>query len=687
MQLPPRNISKLYNIIFCILKYSTINPFISLNLKIKVKVMKHVFGTCPRDCYDTCSLIIFIEDNKVVKIEGRKDHPITQGFLCSKAKKYLEYLYNKDRVLHPMKRIGKKGEGKFKRISWDEALKEISNRMTDIIRKHGPQAILHYEYAGHCGLLNYYFPLRFFNVIGASGIKHTICDSAGEEAIALHYGLHYGSFPEDILKAKMIILWGINSAWTNLHGYMFTLKAKLNGAKVYVIDPVKTKTSEIGIHLRPRVGSDAALALGVANYIIENNLYDSEFIKSHTFGFERFKEHVKKFSLDKVSRITGLSREAIVNFAEEYASLKPNIIHIGYGIQRRLNGGEIVRAICLLPALIGLHRGYIYCNGVRDFDLDYLSGRFLRKTPERKINMVQLGKLLKNGEFKMIFVYGSNPLVTLPNQNLVKKVFQREDMFIVVHDIFKTETADYADILLPATTFFETFDIHVSYWHAYISVNEKAIEPMGEAKSNIELFKDLAKYMGLKEKELYENELEIVRNLLAKSKMVNFTLEELMSKGFAKLRTFPKDEYQTPSGKIEFYSQKAKQRGLNPLPEHVEIKGNYPICLLTPRHRDILGSQFRNVMPSFNPVIEINVEDAAERNISDGDKVIVYNDLGEVVLRAKISDRIPRGVALTYFFIKDMKGRCINTLTIDDTQIYGGCSTFNSTFVEIKKQS
>jgi len=199
-----------------------------------------------------------------------------------------------------------------------------------------------------------------------------------------------------------------------------------------------------------------------------------------------------------------------------------------------------------------------------------------------------------------------------------------------VHDIFKTETADYADVLLPAATFFETFDIHVSYWHEYISINEKAIEPMGEAKSNVELFKDLARYMGLKEKELYEDEWEIVRNLLAKSKMVDFTLEELKSKGFAKLKTFPKDEYQTPSGKIKFYPQKAEQRGLNPLPEHVEIKGNYPIRLLTPRHRDILGSQFRNVMPGFKPVIEINAEDAAERNINDGDTVIIYNDLGEV---------------------------------------------------------
>ncbi len=210
---------------------------------------------------------------------------------------------------------------------------------------------------------------------------------------------------------------------------------------------------------------------------------------------------------------------------------------------------------------------------------------------------------------------------------------------------------------------------------------------MGEAKSNVELFKDLARYMGLREKELYEDEWEIVRNLLAKSKMVNFTLEELKSKGFAKLKTFPKDEYQTPSGKIEFYSQKAEQRGLNPLPEHVEIKGNYPICLLTPRHRDILGSQFRNVMPSFKPVIEINAENAAERNINDGDTVIIYNDLGEVILRAKISDRIPKGVALTYFFIKDIEDKCINTLTIDETQVYGGCSTFNSTFVEIKKQN
>jgi len=647
--------------------------------------VRKVFATCPRDCYDTCSLMVFIEDNKIVKIEGRKDHPTTQGFLCSKGRKYLKYVYSKDRVLYPMRRVGKKGEGKFKRISWKEALKEITNKIKEIIKEYGPQAILHYEYAGHCGLLNYYFPLRFFNAIGASSIQHTICDSAGEEAIALHYGLHYGSFPEDILKAKMIVLWGINSAWTNLHGYTLVLRAKRNGAKIYVIDPVKTKTSNIGIHIRPKVGSDAALALGIANYIIENNLYDEKFIERYTFGFEKFKEYVKNFTLNKTSKITGLSKEEITNFAEDYANLKPNIIHIGYGMQRHLNGGEMVRAICLLPALIGLHRGFIYCNGVRDFDLDYLTGKNLRKVPEKSINMVQLGKALKNGEIKMIFIYGANPLITLPNQNLVRRIFQQEDLFIVVHDIFKTETANYADILLPATTFFETVDVHVSYWHEYISINEKAIEPVGEAKSNVELFKELARYMRLNDKELYEDEWEIIRNLLAKSKMVNFTLEELRSKGFAKLKTFPKDKYQTPTGKIEFYSQKAEQRGLNPLPQHVEIKGKYPIFLLTPRHRDILGSQFRNVMPRFEPVIEINIEDAVERDIKDGNIVAVYNDLGETILKAKISDKVPRSVALAYLFIKDLKGRCINTLTTDETQIYGGCSTFNSTFVEIRK--
>lgn len=307
------------------------------------------FSTCSRDCYDTCSILTYVKNGRIIRIEGRKDHPITKGFLCSKAKKFIEYTYSKDRILYPMKRIGNKGSGKFKKISWDEALKIISKKIKEVIKKYGSKAILQYNFASNMGITNRFFPYRFFNFIGASRIKGNICNSAGEVALKYIYGSSYGSLPHEILESKMIIYWGINAAWTNIHGFNLALEARKKGAKIYVIDPNLTATAKMAdFHFKIKPCTDAALALGLANYIIQNNLYDEKFIEKNTYGFNEFKEYAKKYDLSKTSEITGIDKKDIINLAHNYVSLKPNIIHIGYGLQRNFNGGEIVRAISLL---------------------------------------------------------------------------------------------------------------------------------------------------------------------------------------------------------------------------------------------------------------------------------------------------------------------------------------------------
>ncbi|MHA1505640.1 MAG: molybdopterin-dependent oxidoreductase [Candidatus Asgardarchaeia archaeon] len=647
-----------------------------------------IFATCPRDCYDTCSLIVKVENGKIKRVRGNPKHPITAGKLCSKGYILLDYVYSKERILSPMERVGKKGEGKFRKVSWDYALKLISKKIREVIENYGPEYILHYEYSGNMGLLSFYFPQRFFNYLGASRIKYTICDAAGEEAISLHYGLRYGRDPLEILKSRLIVYWGMNPSYSNLHGFILAKQAVKNGAKLYVIDPIKTNTTKIGTHINVRPGTDGVLALSIANYIIENDLYDNEFIEKYTEGFEEFKRYVSKYDLDYASKVTGIDVKDIESFAEDYSKLKPSLIHMGYGIQRQAYGGEIVRAICLLPALVGIHRGFIFCNNVRKIDYGYLTASHLAKGREiKEYNMIKLGEVLLNGKVKFLFVYNSNPAATLPNQNAVLEGLKREDIFTVVHDLFITDTALYADLLLPATSFFENEDIHVSYWHNYLSINKPAIKPLGECLSNSELFRRLAREMGLKLHELYESDEEIIKKVVSMDGLIEGSIEDLEEKGFVKLKTFPIDEYQTESGKIEFFSKKAIKLGLSPFPEPNVERGNFPLRLLTISHPSLINSQYHNII-KFEPVIYMNGDDARERGIKNGDYAKVYNEVGELIIKVKISEKIPKGVVASFrtpwHRVFSMKNN-VNVLIRDDVQRIAGGSTFNSTYVEVKK--
>ncbi len=645
----------------------------------------YLFNTCPRDCYDTCSIVTRVRNGRLHSIEGNPKQPFTSGFLCPKGQGLSQYVYSKQRLLHPMKRDGRKGEGKFRQISWDQALEEIAAEIRKSSADNGTDSILQYDYAGAMGTLQQHFPCRFFNAIGASRVTHAICAQAGEKALQIVYGSSLGMLPDEIEKCRLIVVWGMNPAWSTPHGHEILKRAHKHGAKIYVIDPVKTATTELGIHLQINPTTDAAMALGCINHIIENKLYSEEFVQRNTIGFDRLTDISRKYDLNAMAKITGLRKRDMEDFIADYVSLRPSCIMIGYGLQRNRNGGEMVRSICMLPALIGENRGFFYSTDLADFDYDYLEGTQLLSRKKVNYNMVDLGRTLETGKIKLLFVYNSNPLATLPNQNLVRKGFARDDVFVIVHDLFMTDTADYADIVLPATSFFEHMDMSYSYFHQYTSLNEKAIEPLGESKSNSDLFRALASRMKLTHKELYEDDEKILRNLLSKSKVVDGNFEALKKKGFLKMKVPNRRTYETPSGKIELYSDAAAKEGLGPLPSHVEVLKKLPYQLLSPAHRLLVKSQYHPQRPEVKPVVYVNPEDAAEEGIETGSKLTLANELGEYTAEAEVSDIVPRGVMLSYSVLwpKMSEGNNVNFVTTDYVQKYGGNSAFNSTFVRV----
>jgi len=645
----------------------------------------YVFNTCPRDCYDTCAMVTRVRNGRLHSVDANDKQPFTHGFLCPKGQGLIRYVYSKQRLLHPMKRVGKKGDGKFKRISWNDALDEIADQISKRSAEFGTDSILQYDYAGTMGLIQRNFPSRFFNAIGASRVTHTICSRAGDKALELVWGSSLGMLPEEIEKCRLIVVWGMNPAWSSPHGFEIIKRAQKRGAKVYVIDPIRTATAEMGVHLQIRPTTDAAMALGCINHIVANRLYHEDFIQTKTTGFDRLVEVSKKYDLNEMARVTGLKTREMEDFIADYVSLRPSCIMIGYGMQRNRNGGEMVRAISTLPALIGERRGFFYSTDLGDFDMDYLEGTALTSRKKVRYSMVDIGRTLEQDRIKMVFVYNSNPLATLPNQALVRKGMAREDIFTVVHDLFMTDTADYADIVLPATSPFEHFDLHASYFHQFLSINEKAIEPLGEAKSNSDLFRLLASTMRLSAKELFEDDEKIAKTLISKNRTVEGTFQDLKKKGFVKLKVPSRSAYRTPSRTIELFSSKAAEEGLGGSPAHVEVQGRLPFQLITPVHRLLVRSQYHTEHPDIQPVVYINKRDAAAEDVEDGGTVTLANEFGDWTVKAEVSDAVPSGVLLSYSALwpKLSGGKNVNFLTTDYVQKYGGNSAFNSTFVRI----
>ena len=458
---------------------------------------------CPHDCPDTCVMTVDVEGGRAVAIGGDPDHRFTQGFLCAKVNQYLGRVYSPDRVLHPMKRVGKKGEGRFARISWDEALDTVALRLREIAAAHGPQAVLPYSYAGNMGLLGFgSMDRRFFHAIGASLLDRTICASAGAHGFKATVGKTMGLDPEAIVHARLIVAWGANMVSSNVHLWPFVEEARRRGARLACVDPFRSRTAEKSdLHLAPYPGTDAALALGMMHVAFRDGLEDRDWLERHTVGHEELRERAREWTPARTAATTGLRAEEIESFAREYATTRPSAIRLNYGLNRHAGGGMAVRTVACLPAVVGAWRdagggALLSTSGTFPVDTAALERPDLVPPGTRTLNMSQLGRILTDASLDppvaALFVYNSNPAAVAPEQDAVRRGLEREDLFVVVHEQFQTDTADFADILLPATTTLEHYDIHKAYGHLYVSLSRPAIAPLGEALPNTELLPRLA---------------------------------------------------------------------------------------------------------------------------------------------------------------------------------------------------
>ncbi|HEY5292555.1 MAG TPA: molybdopterin oxidoreductase family protein [Burkholderiales bacterium] len=679
---------------------------------------KIVKAACPHDCPDTCGMHISVENGVAVKVEGAKDMPFTQGTLCTKVARYLDRTYSKDRVLHPLKRVGAKGAGRFERISWDEALDTIAAKFKDIAAVE-PQSVLPCSYAGTMGLVQYAsMDRRFFHKLGASLLERTLCSSAGKVGMKITLGAGVGMDPERFDEAKLILIWGSNSIVSNLHLWSRVQEAKRRGARVIAIDPYRSLTAaKCDQHLAPLPGTDAALALGLMHVMIGEGLYDADYVDKYTLGFEQLKERVKAYPPEKAAAICGLARGEIVELAREYASARPAAIRLNYGMQRHAGGGMAVRTITCLPALTGHWRdaaGGVSLSTGDWYGLNHAALERADLIPNRPrgINQSALGDALTAAEppVRAIYVYNNNPVAVCPDSQKVIAGFRREDLFTVVHEIFLTDTADYADIVLPATTQLEHYDVHKSYGHLYVLANSPAIAPVGEAKPNSEVFRLLAARMGFTEACFRDSDEDICRQALRSSnpRMAGIEWNALKEQGWQRLNVparfapFAEGNFPTPSGKCEFWSQTAVDLGMDPLPAYTppresaqsapQLAQKYPLAFISPPARNFLNSSFANLPFALEeagePYLDIHPADAAPRGIADGDTVRIYNQRGSFVAKARVSGLVRQGVAaaLSVWWKKlSPDGRNANEVTSQAVADMGGSATFYDCLVEIER--
>jgi anaerobic selenocysteine-containing dehydrogenase len=665
-------------------------------------------SVCPLDCPDQCGLLVHKQDGKIVKILGDPNHPVTKGNICNKVRNMTERIYDPKRLKYPMKRTGAKGEGKFERISWDEAIETITTKWKELIETDGPESILPYSFYGNMGRLSAEgMDRRFFHRLGASLLDRSICSSAGSEGYKYTMGGGFGIDPEDTIHSKLIIFWGINAVSTNMHQVVLAQKARKNGAKIIVIDVHKNQTGQFADWFIPILpGTDAALALGMMHILFAENMVDNDFLKKYTVGHEELREHVAQYDPITVSGITGVPVEDIYKLARMYGQITPSFIRIGNGLQHHDNGGMCIRTIACLPALTGQwlvkgggaiksNSGYLALNTMSLQRPDLLQNKHTRI-----INMNLLGQALLELDppIKSLFVYGTNPAVVAPNSNKVRKGLAREDLFVIVHDLFLTETAKYADIVLPATSSFENTDLYTSYWHHYVQIQQPVIERYGESKSNVEVFQLLAKKMGFEDQCLYETEAEMISQALDNPNnpyLEGIDYETLVKKQYVKANVKPllPGKLPTPSGKIELYSRKMEQDGYPPLPTYTPLvnDGDFPFLFVPGPNHNFLNTTFSNnekhISFEKEPRLHMNIKDATSKGIMDGDQVRVWNNRGECILKVSVGENVLPGVVVTQGLWADSPGtkHLVNSLTPDRVADMGNGATFFSGKVNVEK--
>jgi molybdopterin guanine dinucleotide-containing S/N-oxide reductase-like protein len=710
-------------------------------------VKKVVHAACPHDCPDACGVLITIEDGRATKIQGDPSHPVTRGFLCAKVAKYLDRVYSPDRVLYPLKRVSPKGSLRdkdvrsaqaFERISWNEALDTIAAKLRSVAAEFGPESILPYSYGGTLGKLGFgSMDRRFFHRLGASQLARTICAEAGATGMKSVYGVNMGTEPEQFAKAKYIIAWAANIHGNNIHLWPFVEEARRNGAKLVVLDPYRTRTAALADwHIPIHPGTDVALALGMMHVIFRENLHDADYLTQYTLGYDELRKKVEGYPPEKVAQWTGMSVQDVETLAREYATTRPAVIRLNYGVQRSQNGGMATRAIAMLPCVIGSWKeiggglqlstsgGYGLNNPALERP-DLMSKSLGRDA--RTINMVELGKALnevKDPPVKALFVYNSNPAAVCPNHNDVIRGLSRSDLFTVVHEQFFTDTTDYADIVLPATTFFEHKDLQSAYGHYYLQVSNQAIEPLGECKSNMEVFRGLAEKMGFDDRCLRDSDDDMINQALQSSNpwLKGLTLKRLEQEGHIRLNfeantcrrspdqaepmgqsqqpwflPYASGGFRTSSGKAELCSEALKAQGLDPVAEfvapdesrHTVTAKNFPLELLARKADNFLNSTFTNlpVLQALEErgLLEMHPEDANARGIHDGDAVRVFNTRGEIELTAKVNGSVSPGVVAAKLNWAKLTpgGTNINVLTSEKLSDMGNSATFYSVLVEV----
>jgi anaerobic selenocysteine-containing dehydrogenase len=703
-----------------------------------------VHAACPHDCPDACGVLITVEDGRATKIQGDPQHPVTRGFLCAKVAKYLDRVYSPDRVLYPMRRVAAKGiaagvanagEGAgatqaWQRISWDEALNEIASRFRAIIAEFGSEAILPYSYGGTLGALNGgSMDRRFFSRLGASELERTICSAAGEAGLLSVLGAKLGTEPEQFIHSRYIIAWASNIHGNNVHLWPFIEEARRKGAKLVVIDPYRTRTAACADWYLPiNPGTDGAMALAMMHVIIGEGLHDADYVTKYTLGFDELREKVKAYTPERVAPWTGIAADDIRKLAREYATVRPSVIRLNYGVQRSEGGGMATRAIAMLPCVTGSWKEVggglqMSTSGAFGLNEDALRRPDLKpegaQRPPRVVNMVELGKALNtlsDPPVKALFVYNSNPAAVCPNHNEVVRGLKRTDLFTVVHEQFFTDTTDYADLVLPATTFFEHKDLQKAYGHYFLQVSHQAIEPLGECRSNVEVFRALAERMGFKDAcfgesidAMIDGALDssnpwlegISRERLERERQVrlNFSGQGSVASGQAEpFLPFAHGNFRTPSGKAELYSEAIKALGLDPVAEfkppaesrHGIERTAFPLELLARKADNFLNSSFSN-LPSVRQMEETNLlemhsADARARGIADGKTVRVYNQRGEIFLKARVDGAVQPGVVSAGLnWAKLGPGfRNINVLTSEKLSDLGNSATFYSVLVEVE---
>ena len=676
---------------------------------------RQVRGACPHDCPDTCALLTTVENGVATRVQGNPDHPQTGGVLCNKVSRYTERTYHAERLLQPLKRIGAKGSGQFETVSWDAALSDIATRLNAIAARN-PEAIVPYSYAGTMGQVQgESMAGRFFNRLGASLLDRTICSTAGAEGLTHTLGGKVGMRVEFFAESRLIIIWGSNSIGSNLHFWRYAQLAKRNGARLVCIDPRKSETAEkCHEHIALLPGTDAALALALMHELITHDWLDHDYIARHTLGWQALRERALQWSPERAARVCGVPAEQIRSLARDYGQCfingQPAAIRLNYGMQRVRGGGNATRAVACLPALIGAWRhraGGVLLSTSSLFPVDKTAlqrPELLAGRRPRTLNMSTIGDdLLRetSAQFgpriEALVVYNSNPVAVAPESGKVVQGFARDDLFTVVLEHFQTDTADHADYILPATTQLEHWDVHSAYGHTDALLNRPAIAPLGQAKPNTQIFRELAAHMGFTEPCFADSDETLCRAVYGDK--VDF--QALLDQGFATLSLpdapFAEGAFPTPSGKCEFFSERLAAQGLDGLPDHLpnyEEPGSsseFPLAMISPPARNFLNSSFVNVKSlrdmEGEPVLEIHAEDAAARGITSGCIVRVFNLRGEYRVKARVSARARPGVVngMGIWWRKlGLEGTNVNQLTSQRLTDLGRGPVFYDCLVQVQ---